>query len=369
MPTGYTFPASGNPPSQLRKPSPGQVSAMPPRSVSTSTSRKITPASSNASSPRQMTNALPPLTPRRSSFFGGREFAEADLSRRSSVSFNRRPSLSVSGSHSISPGERAGGGSLRHVGEGALDDSDSSSTDGSDEDPAGGESSDEESALQPLFSPIIGPIRGIPAPSPLSRVAGQHRWSGDESQEKEDESVSSPSPRSTDTESVRSNSPPRKTKSASRSSKRHSTRMKSRSRSSTVASLAAPPTRSLIRQDSHSSIRTVTAGEVSFAGQEDDHVGVKAEETMRDVRETHHRHQSVAMSEFALDVPPAAPEEQHTSDPDLSKLTDRRIELICVDEKRFKDISWAVLKEALEQFADEVRVMFFTRQYVFLSMV
>ncbi|KAF8067048.1 hypothetical protein FPV67DRAFT_1497690 [Lyophyllum atratum] len=348
IPSSYSFPGTGGNPSQLRKTSPSHASALG-RSASASTSRKMTPASSNASSPRQISSALPSVTPRRPSFFGGRADGDSDFSRRSSISLYRRPSISAPGSHSLSPADR--GGSLRHVGEGALDDSDSSSASGSEGGHAAneGSSDDEEHSLQPLISPGLLPLRGIVAPSPLSRVAGQHQWREEEEgrEDEDDGDESSPSPRSTDTDSPGPTSPRRRksSKSASRSVKRHPSRMKSRSRSSTVASLAAPVLppaprdRALIHHDSYSSIRTVTVGEVSFPAHETGR-GVRAEETIRDVRGMHERHKSMAISEFALDPPTAGSREEE-------------VEMVTADEKRFTDFAWTALQEALERFADE----------------
>ncbi|KAG5644463.1 hypothetical protein DXG03_008363 [Asterophora parasitica] len=368
-PTSYTFPASVSNPTQLRKTSPSHLAT---RSASASTSRKMTPASSNASSPRQNANALPSMTPRRPSVFSTRDNGDSDLSRRSSISMYRRPSIAAQGS--LSPADKSG--SLRHVGEGALDDSDSSSaseSDGGDEAMQGGYS-DEEDNAQALVSPGLLSARGIAAPSPLSRVAGQQRWTEDEAEERreldddngdDDDSESSPSPRSTDSESSgpsrsivrRKNS----LRSASRPLKRRAEHFKSRSRSSTVASLAAAPPaspRCVVRQDSHSSIRTITAGETSFAGQEAE-AGVKPDDTVRDaVGATHERHRSMPISDLTLDPPTARgenqdPGEEEQSEVDSAELTDRRIEMITADEKRFREIAWAALRDALERFADE----------------
>lgn len=359
--SNYSFPPSG--PSSARKSSPSRGSSLDPRILparsTSSTSRKMTPASSNSSSPRQVPVSLPPITPRRPSFMSGREVIDPELARRASLSLYRRPSVSAHSAHSTSPGEKTAG-SLRHVGEGALDDSDSSSASGSDDgdDFRGAHSSDEETNLRPLISPVLPPMRSAPTPSPLSRVAGQQQWTEDEGEtlENEDEDeVSSPSPRSTDTESSGSNSPRRRPKSNSKASKRHSTWIKTRSRSSTVASLAAPPIRTLPRQGSFSSIRTVTAGEVSFRDHEAEphEHGLKIEETLRDVRATHDRHASQAISEFTLD-PTDTKDIVGEKPVDLEKMTDRRIEMVRLDEMRFRELAWDALREALETFADAV---------------
>jgi len=279
---------------------------------------------------------------------------------------------------------------MRHVGEGALDDSDSSSPSGSAGE--GGHVKEDEgptAAMSSLVSPLLLPSRSAVAPSPLSRVAGQHRWSEDEAKVRrveEDDAAdgedgsSSPSPRSTETESVDSGSPPRQSKSAtlsrSRSSKRrHPVRVTPRSRSSTVASLAAGPPCGgsarhslpppLVHQDSQSSIRTVTAGDAEsstlLGG------GVNHEETLRDVRDYHQdRRKSIAVSE--IHAPPLDPDGgsgrfrdgddgdsgQPPQDIDATVLTDRRIELVCADEGRFRELAWVALREALEMFLYEV---------------
>ncbi|KAG6830919.1 hypothetical protein H0H87_006752 [Tephrocybe sp. NHM501043] len=358
----YSFPASASTPSQLRKASPNHAAVVTPRSASTSTSRKITPVSSNASSPRQIPTALPSTTPRRPSFFGSHRNGESDLSRRSSISMYRRPSLSAPGTHSLSPADKS---NLRHVGEGALDDSDSSSFEDSENEAALSQSSDDESGLilPPLMSPNFLPNRGVPAPSPLSRVAGQHQWTEDEGRgrrDEEDES-SSPSPRSTDTDSPGpSESMPRRrkaSKSASRSARRHNSLKKNRSRSSTVASLAAVPSpsleRSLTRQDSHSSILTVLAGDTpAFEG-------LGREETVRDMiavvgPDRQSLRPTTVKSELFLeppDVSNAPVQDEHDIDPE--ELTDRHVKIVSDDEKRFHKLAWMALREALERFADE----------------
>ena len=214
----------------------------------------------------------------------------------------------------------------------------------------------------------------MPTPSPLSRVAGRRHWTEDEGEEREyddeDEDEASPSPgsTSTDAESTDSNPPRRRRKSSSSlsnsKSRRRAKRIKSRSRSSTVASLVVPH---LARQQSSSSIRTVTAGEVSF--REDGHA-LKKEDTFRDVRggvRTQAQAQAQSESEFGLD--PVVVEgngavaetgetqaRTETEDVDLARLTDRLLEVVRTDEKRFRELAWDALREALEEYADEVCV-------------
>ncbi|KAG6810839.1 hypothetical protein H0H92_010103, partial [Tricholoma furcatifolium] len=350
----YTFPSSASTPSQLRKSSPNHGPAATPLSTSTSASRKITPVSSNASSPRQLPTALPSTTPRRPSFFSGPRNSDSDLSRRSSLSMFRRPSISVPGSHSLSPADKT---SLRHVGEGALDDSDSSSEEGSEGESITHQSSDEEAGLRPLISPgPLLPPRIAPAPSPLSRVAGQNQWTEDEEEKRnkrdDDDDSSSPSPRSTDTDSPGPSSllhRRKSSKSASRSARRRSSLRKSRSRSSTVASLAAPQPRPLVRQDSQSSILTVLAGE----GPQEGGGGLRHEETLRDLRAVPQDLQkSVVMSELAIDTPsPPIVTDENGIDPE--DMTDRHVKLVSDDENVFRSLAWAALRDALENLAEE----------------
>lgn len=256
----------------------------------------------------------------------------------------------------------------RHIGEGALDDSDSSSSGSTGVDvgdemtiDGGAASSDENSAV---VSPSLIPTRMMTAahPSPLSKIAGLQRWPEDEEEETadqvDDDETSSPSPMSTDTDKssedgddLRFKSPQQRQK--SKSSVNRKPRLKSRSRSSTLASLAAPAlSRTLVHQSSRSSILTVTAGETSF---HDNGAGVKAEETLRDIRS--HRHQkSQAVSDFLLDQKEVMDESRLKGLPsvDESKLTERRMEFVHADEDGIRQMTWEVLREALESFADEV---------------
>ncbi|KAF8150924.1 hypothetical protein B0H34DRAFT_156740 [Crassisporium funariophilum] len=370
---GYSFPpslhkTSGSPSSLDHKMSPGRRSTSNSDlsrivSASTSTSRRLTPTSSTSSSPRLLPIGLPPSTPRRPSFFGRRESVDSGVSRHSSML--RRPSLSVTPGQSLSPSDR-GTPSLRHVGEGVLDDSDSS---GSDEDEEGDQtpgvnSSDEESGLRPLISPGLTAPRAFPTPSPLSRVVGQQTWTEDEADGEDginddDDDASSPSPQSTDTESDGSTSPNKRPMQA-KLLRRNSGRVKSRSRSSTVASLAAPTSRPLIHQDSRSSIRTVTAGEAPFRDQEESNLfepESSPRHPQRDFRPGHGRQKSQALSELVFNGPKAIPSPDevyhHDDPPDENLLSERRIEIIRLEEMRFRKTTLGALQEALEDFADE----------------
>jgi hypothetical protein len=85
--------------------------------------------------------------------------------------------------------------SHRHVGEGALDDSDSSDSDNAQkENKAEGGSSDEESGLRPLISPYHSTTVVSTTPSPLSHVAVQQQWSEDEQRTTEEAKIQSCSP-------------------------------------------------------------------------------------------------------------------------------------------------------------------------------
>ncbi|KAG6885231.1 hypothetical protein C0993_004638 [Termitomyces sp. T159_Od127] len=346
-----SYPTSISTSSKLRKSSPNHASILTSsRSASTSTSRKITPASSNASSPRQMPIGLPSTTPRRPSFFAGSRNVDAESSRRPSISVLRRPSISVSGSHSLSPADKA---NLRHVGEGALDDSDSSSDEESD---VHRQSSDEESGVQQLVSPGFLPVRSTPAPSPLSRVAGRHQWAEDEvvgrnTNEDGDDDSSSPSPGSTDTDSPQPNVTRRRKVSkvsASRPARRHSSLMHSHRRASTVESLTAPPTPSVSRTDSYSSIRTVLATEAPVQEVE---TGLRQEETIRDMCIVP---QGRRGPELAVDQSTAVNNLEDEIDPD--DLTERHVKIVSDDEKRLRKLAWTALRDALEDYAEEVTI-------------
>ncbi|KAI9433933.1 hypothetical protein H4582DRAFT_2112706 [Lactarius indigo] len=145
--------------------------------------------------------------------------------------FSRRPSIPAFlpnrplSTPSLAPTDNSTLSSLRHVGEGTLDDSDSS---GSDSDIS---SLPSASALSPTAQAFPRTTLST-APSPLSRVAaaGQQTWTEDEREFDED----SPSPASTETESE-GETTRKHIRARSQSLRR---RAGARSRSST---LAAPP--------------------------------------------------------------------------------------------------------------------------------
>ncbi|PFH49423.1 hypothetical protein AMATHDRAFT_147687 [Amanita thiersii Skay4041] len=306
------------------------------RSSSQSASRGLTPASSASSSPRHMPVHLPPTTPRRPSFLGNRRGSmDAGPSRRPSA--YRRPSVTLANSHTPSPAEKAAS-SLRHVGEGALDDSDSSSGNDSDVGSAGtpGGWSDEEPSMRSALSPALLTQRAMAAPSPLSRVAGQQQWTDEDGDMNDDDGDTSASPQSTDSDSERPTIFRRQS-----GQKKVSGRFKSRSRSSTVASLAAPVIdKSLARRESQSSIRTIVAGDVMHGDTDN---ALKAEETIRDLN---HVIPELKGPEVVRGLYMEAPY-------DPTNYTERRIEIVQMEEMRVRDIGWQSLRQALEALADQ----------------
>ncbi|KAN0107163.1 hypothetical protein V8E52_010470, partial [Russula decolorans] len=166
----------------------------------------------------------------------------------------RRPSVSTP---SLVPSDNSTSPSLRHIGEGTLDDSDSS---GSESELS---SLPSASVLSPTTQPLSRTVHSIgrPHPSPLSRIAaaGHQTWTEDEREADDD----SPSPASTETESDGEMAPMR-TRARSQSLRRRASRRSSRSGTRVapgptqpVPILAAAHT--LPRPNSRSSMRTVTA--------------------------------------------------------------------------------------------------------------
>jgi len=274
--------------------------------------------------------------------------------------------------------------SLRHAGEGALEDSDSS--DG----PASGSVADSHASEMDLveMAPLLpksglSKVRSISAgragpahPSPLSRLAGQQQWAEEDEEERPcagagpatgtsqcrvEEDEASPSPVSSDTDGERSDDTEgevqqravtMKPRSGSRkNSGAHARRLKGRSRSSTVASLAAlvesptrsspsrPPTDSpkplysVIRKTgSQSSIGTVIAASAHEQG--DDVAVMDSSKCLGGDRE------------------PAS----------WAEMSHQQKVAVVEDEGRLREAGWRALREALEEYADEVgHLLLFTR--------
>ncbi|VDB85195.1 unnamed protein product [Peniophora sp. CBMAI 1063] len=199
-------------------------------STSSSPQRSSTPLSSLAISPSPSSNfSSLSAAPSRGPGQGQMPFP---LTRRPSVFGPNRPrALSSLSRPSVTPSvaSGSGGGSLKHVGEGALDDSDSegegsadiederseragSSAAGDERSGSGGGGGGKRRMISPT-SPLFGRSASMasqPSPSPLSRIAGQsqsqHRWAGDdeedegegeEGEEEGEEEGDTPSPAST----------------------------------------------------------------------------------------------------------------------------------------------------------------------------
>ena len=330
-------------------------------SPSRTNSLHVTPSSSNPSSPLRAPVVLPPITPapvrtsisplnRRGSNAG---LDQAPARRLSSYGHaHSRPSIS-----SIeSPGDSVRShSSHRHVGEGVLDDSDSSDSEDAREEgiAEGGASSDEESGLRPLISPYQS-TRAVPTtPSPLSAIAGQQQWTEDEDDDDDDEA--SPSPASTDTESSSSegSSPQRKKRKSSHS--RRNSRTKSRSRSSTVASFAASSLlqvrKPLVHQQSHSSIRTVTAGEPE--SREETVLDVSGKKGFSPASRLTQQSRTVS-SDGMSNAPEDGEEGKILESPERTgKMSQNKKSRIVSEEARFRELGWDTLRLALGRFADE----------------
>ncbi|CDO68173.1 hypothetical protein BN946_scf184938.g25 [Trametes cinnabarina] len=375
-PSMYSGPKNHSPGSRSRY----SDEKYPPSNSGHRSPRKVTPTSSTASSPRKASTGLPSvpaaLLARRESATAG----QASMRPRLPSSF-RRPSFStqsiVSGhSESQSDSLRA---SLRHVGEGALDDSDSSESGSDEEDTAGagnlrGDSDQEGESSIPSASsraPSATYLHRTTAahPSPLSRVAGKQTWTEDE---KDDED--SPSPGSTseseddemyyeeeDDESggerrlasMPASASTSRRPSLVRGKRRSTTRSKTRSRSSTVAALAVSPSprtpypasRRVPRENSRSSVRTVTAESTPSGTLSRADGGLGRDETVRDLSghqagpaigsQMHPRPRSEA---FSLDA------EQHGN---RTKVAIRDA------EAKMRELAWETMRERFEQYADE----------------
>ena len=297
-----------------------------------------TPVSSSPNSPHRAAVALPPNTPapRRPSVPVDRRGSTAGLSlntRRGSHA-QGRPSISLNESPSESM-RNSSHSSHRHVGEGALDDSDSSDSVREESD------SNEETGLKPLISPYQA-TRVMPAtPSPLSYVTGRQQWTEDEADDDKDES--SPSPGSTDTESGSSGVEGNSRIIRPGMSRRNSSKKNSRSRSSTVASLAAPSFQqiratSLARQESQNSIKTLIMGDTSVEEPEDTMVHVKGNIDI--TPESKKRQRSKAVSS------------EYVSNVRDKKMSEKRRSRILSEEEKFRTMGWNVLKDAFERFSE-----------------
>lgn len=191
---------------------------------------------------------------------------------------------------------------------------------------------------------------GPAQPSPLSRLAGQ-RWTEDEDdggKEYEDDEAS-PSPGSTDTDgeghsgrdsecSTRPQKVGVKAASVTRTRPRKNStakRLKSRTRSATVATLAVPlpspaqpvsESSHLVKQASHSSIRTVTAGSVR---EQEQNTGLI------------HHHEDVSQADAESDDYQA-----------WRDMTESRRRAVMEEEAHLREAAWHALKEAVEEFAE-----------------
>ncbi|OJA08915.1 hypothetical protein AZE42_07365 [Rhizopogon vesiculosus] len=333
-------------------------------------SRNLTPASSRSSSPRHIPISLPPapalppsttmtpatLTPRRPSVL----ISGAALTH----GHTRRPSVysRASAAHSESPGTPSvSDRSLRHVGEGALDDSDSEDGENSELISVDARDSHSENEMdvppevhqRPLMSKSrsLSMVRTGPVhPSPLSRLAGQ-RWTEDEdddgAKEREDDEAS-PSPGSTDTdggEDSEGGTRPQKVRVKSASVTRTRPRknsaakqMKSRTRSATVVALPAPPpspsplpspvllsvseSPNQLEQASLSSVRTVTAGSVRE-------------------QELQEHDEDVAQADI-----------ESVSYQTWCEMTESQRRAVMEEEAQLREVAWCALRDAVETFAE-----------------
>ena len=381
----------GSSPGSMSKNSDGK----PSRSTSGHRSpHGVTPTSSNASSPRKSSTGLPSVP---AAIFARRESGAGlppPLRPRLPSSF-RRPSFT----HSTHSGqsETPSDGTRSHLslnhkqyGEGALDDSDSdeSGSDAAREDNG-------EAIASPEAPHTPGPSARSPYghahrasiahPSPLSRLAmSTPTWT-----DEEHDDASSPSPASTsdedrdldrraresDDDAARPRRP-----SMLRLSRRSSARSRTRSRSSTVASFVASPSpasrhphRGVVKQDSQSSIRTVTAGESTPAGTLS-RAEMRRDDTIRDLAaggrpasakasslSLHHRARSEALSSDVyidgVDVDAELGEPLRTAESKRRLQSTKTRDAVNEVERRLRQMAWATMRERFEQYADEVSVL------------
>ncbi len=138
-----------------------------------------------------------------------------------------------------------------------------------------------------------------------------------------------------------------------------------------MASLAAatpPPFRRVVRQDSQSSVRTVTAGELTPAGTLSRADGVlQREDTIRDLAGV--RAASVRASSSSLHQRARSQASNFLFDADKGdggmgvqtplstarSQSDRTRGAILAAEDRLRELAWGTMRERFEQYADEVR--------------
>lgn len=414
-----------------------------------------TPNSSSPSSPQRPSPGLPPInlggTPIPASVFARRASATglgpsvsgSYVGRPRANSSYRRPSMSAKSVMSMAESQavlQSGGGApgtsyrspgLRHIGDGALSDSDSSGNEedhedglgGDDEpettpDPANDEGLEADVFKRPGLSPYQFPRNPASYRSPLSRIVKQQDWKSDE---EHGDHVSS-SPATSDSDLEISLSPKKRVVSASSAGvsfySTHATRTPvdrrrsntMGSRGSMVASLAANshtsptvgptpgsgngvggltvPKKTISKQESHSSIRTVIAVSENatptrevpdpYSSYSQGGSGSKLSETPRKASNGeitngtigrpfgHHQRQlsEAAMSELVLDDHDGSRSQSrsHRGGPGSAKhilrqsenMMTRRREDIKEAERRFRDSGWDVVKELLEVYAEEV---------------
>ena len=386
--TEYAFPSSlvtrNVSSSALHKKSPGHISigkSIKRMSRSASTSRHLTPASSASPSPRNAYITLPPISPRRASFFR-RDSADR-------ISTIRRPSLAVSlggpvglNNNNGSPSDKSSP-SLRHVGEGVLDDdsdSGSSEGDGEREEIADMHSTDDEHVSKTHESPGfgLGSLWPSEPSSPLSQITRGQPWrdgnglrnedNGDDADEDTSPSPQSTSEQETDSQGFIMHRKSSGSQSRCRVRKTSNGKIsKQRSRSSTVASLAAPVIprpKLLAHQDSHSSIRTVTAAETSALDPSTEAVrpwqngggGGGGGGGEQDNRLGHRKQRSVPVSEFMFNSSAKMLNlNDHCVEFATENLaTERRIEIVRAEDKRYQEITLKELKKVLEEYSEEV---------------
>ncbi|KAG6375919.1 hypothetical protein JVT61DRAFT_2787 [Boletus reticuloceps] len=376
----------------------------PPPTKPPPNSRNLTPASSASSSPRHIPLSLPPtpvlpptttMTPatvsrRRPSIL----LSTPSPSPVHAHTHARRPSVysrSMASAQSLSPSDR----SLRHVGEGALDDSDSSDGGVASESVAEshvGEvdhgNGSVEMGTTPGPAPLTLPLpaksgmsrakarsmsagRTGPAhPSPLSQLAGQRQWVEDDDSEREalsmdtgpgmvlspshakrriDEDEATPSPLSSDTDDERSDDSEAEIrqravmmKSRRKNSMAHVRRLKNRSRSSTVASLAAPGPLLSPARSSPSRLPTGSPEPTQ------DVIGrTGSQSSVQTVIATSIREQENEVGGSGKDV---AEDEERVGWVEMSY--EQQVAVV-EEERQLREAGWRALREALEEYADE----------------